>query len=297
MAANDTGPLRHRYGGMRDLVVGATVALSDGTLAPSGREGDQERRRLRPGQAVHGLARHARADRARRRAAAPAAGRRPRARSARATTPTGSATRPIALAAPSARGRLPRRRLARRRAAGCSCASAAARPRDQAAATVARMRAARPGGLRGGRGRRRAVDGPARAPARARASSRSPASRPTCRPCAARAARSSAGPRWGCSGSRCPRRPTRSRRRATSSCRARASLLDAPPELRADAWALPEAGALAADGAGQGAVRPRPHLPSRDLRGRHLNEHHRPAGPATAGERRPGTSSARPIPT
>ena len=36
MAANDTGPLRHRYGGMRDLVVGATVALSDGTLAKSG---------------------------------------------------------------------------------------------------------------------------------------------------------------------------------------------------------------------------------------------------------------------
>jgi glycolate oxidase FAD binding subunit len=36
MAANDTGPIRHRYGGMRDLVVGTTVALSDGTLARSG---------------------------------------------------------------------------------------------------------------------------------------------------------------------------------------------------------------------------------------------------------------------
>jgi glycolate oxidase FAD binding subunit len=36
MATNDSGPLRHRYGGMRDLVVGATVALSDGTLAKSG---------------------------------------------------------------------------------------------------------------------------------------------------------------------------------------------------------------------------------------------------------------------
>ena len=32
MAANDSGPLRHRYGSMRDLVVGTTVALSDGTL-------------------------------------------------------------------------------------------------------------------------------------------------------------------------------------------------------------------------------------------------------------------------
>jgi len=36
MATSDSGPLRHRYGGMRDLVVGATVALSDGTLAKSG---------------------------------------------------------------------------------------------------------------------------------------------------------------------------------------------------------------------------------------------------------------------
>jgi glycolate oxidase FAD binding subunit len=36
MATADSGPLRHRYGGMRDLVVGATVALSDGTLARSG---------------------------------------------------------------------------------------------------------------------------------------------------------------------------------------------------------------------------------------------------------------------
>ena len=36
MAANDSGPLRHRYGSMRDLVVGTTVALSDGTLARSG---------------------------------------------------------------------------------------------------------------------------------------------------------------------------------------------------------------------------------------------------------------------
>jgi glycolate oxidase FAD binding subunit len=36
MATNDSGPLRHRYGSMRDLVVGVTVALSDGTLARSG---------------------------------------------------------------------------------------------------------------------------------------------------------------------------------------------------------------------------------------------------------------------
>lgn len=36
LAAGDSGPLRHRYGAMRDLVVGVTVALSDGTLARAG---------------------------------------------------------------------------------------------------------------------------------------------------------------------------------------------------------------------------------------------------------------------
>jgi glycolate oxidase FAD binding subunit len=36
VATADTGPLRARYGGPRDLVVGMRVALSDGTLAKSG---------------------------------------------------------------------------------------------------------------------------------------------------------------------------------------------------------------------------------------------------------------------
>jgi glycolate oxidase FAD binding subunit len=36
VATADSGPLRHRYGGVRDLVVGITVALSDGTLARAG---------------------------------------------------------------------------------------------------------------------------------------------------------------------------------------------------------------------------------------------------------------------
>jgi glycolate oxidase FAD binding subunit len=36
IATNDSGPLRHRYGGVRDLVVGVTVVLSDGTIAQSG---------------------------------------------------------------------------------------------------------------------------------------------------------------------------------------------------------------------------------------------------------------------
>jgi glycolate oxidase FAD binding subunit len=35
-ATNDSGPLRTRYGGVRDLVVGMRVALADGTVAKSG---------------------------------------------------------------------------------------------------------------------------------------------------------------------------------------------------------------------------------------------------------------------
>jgi glycolate oxidase FAD binding subunit len=36
VATADSGPLRHRYLGVRDLVLGMTVALSDGTIAKSG---------------------------------------------------------------------------------------------------------------------------------------------------------------------------------------------------------------------------------------------------------------------
>ena len=36
IATADSGPLRHRFGGVRDLVVGVTVVLSDGTIAKSG---------------------------------------------------------------------------------------------------------------------------------------------------------------------------------------------------------------------------------------------------------------------
>ena len=36
VAAADSGPLRHRYGPMRDLVLGVTVVLADGTIAKSG---------------------------------------------------------------------------------------------------------------------------------------------------------------------------------------------------------------------------------------------------------------------
>ena len=36
VATSDSGPLRHRYGGVRDLVLGITIALSDGTVAKAG---------------------------------------------------------------------------------------------------------------------------------------------------------------------------------------------------------------------------------------------------------------------
>jgi glycolate oxidase FAD binding subunit len=36
LATGDSGPLRHRYGSLRDLVVGVTVVLSDGTVARAG---------------------------------------------------------------------------------------------------------------------------------------------------------------------------------------------------------------------------------------------------------------------
>ena len=36
LASGDSGPLRHRYGAARDLVIGVTVVLSDGTVAKAG---------------------------------------------------------------------------------------------------------------------------------------------------------------------------------------------------------------------------------------------------------------------
>ena len=63
VATADSGPLRHRYGGVRDLVLGIT-RRAVGRHAGQGRQqGDQERRGLRPRQALHRLLRDARADR------------------------------------------------------------------------------------------------------------------------------------------------------------------------------------------------------------------------------------------
>ncbi len=36
IAANDSGALRLKFGGLRDLIIGMTIVLADGTIAKSG---------------------------------------------------------------------------------------------------------------------------------------------------------------------------------------------------------------------------------------------------------------------
>ena len=46
VATNDSGPLRHRYGTPRDLLIGVTLAMADGRLVKAGGHRREERRRL-----------------------------------------------------------------------------------------------------------------------------------------------------------------------------------------------------------------------------------------------------------
>ena len=62
VASGLAGPRRLRYGTPRDLLIGITIVRADGTVAQVGREGRQERRRLRPRQAVRRVGGDARAD-------------------------------------------------------------------------------------------------------------------------------------------------------------------------------------------------------------------------------------------
>ena len=73
LAENVSGPLRHRFGAPRDLVLGVTLVLGGRDDRERGRQGREERRRLRPRAPRLRLARTARADRARELPAAPAA--------------------------------------------------------------------------------------------------------------------------------------------------------------------------------------------------------------------------------
>ena len=115
VATADSGPLRHRYGGVRDLVVGMTVVLSDGTIAKSGGKviknvAGYDLAKLFAGSygtlgliASVSVRLHPLPDRARHR------------RRARATTRQRLHEAAAELARAPARGRLPRRRVGGRR--------------------------------------------------------------------------------------------------------------------------------------------------------------------------------------
>ena len=81
LAANLSGPRRHRYGTARDLVIGVTVVLADGTVASSGGKVVKNVAGLRPRQALLRVGGAARPDRAASRCACTRGPRR-RARSA-----------------------------------------------------------------------------------------------------------------------------------------------------------------------------------------------------------------------
>ena len=74
LAANLSGPRRHRYGTARDLVIGVTVVLADGTVASSGGKVVKNVAGYDLGKLFCGSRGAARPDRARRAAPAPAAG-------------------------------------------------------------------------------------------------------------------------------------------------------------------------------------------------------------------------------
>ena len=76
IAANDSGALRLKFGGLRDLIIGMTIVLADGTHRQDRRQGGQECRRLRPAQVDDRQLRHAGRDR--RSEFPPAPGRRAR---------------------------------------------------------------------------------------------------------------------------------------------------------------------------------------------------------------------------
>jgi len=60
IATNSAGFGRLRYGGVRDLVLGLRVALADGTVVTIRCAGGEQRRWLRPEQALWRIVRHAR---------------------------------------------------------------------------------------------------------------------------------------------------------------------------------------------------------------------------------------------
>ena len=61
VATGDSGPLRHRYGAPRDLVLGVAVALPDGSVAQAGGRVIKNVAGYDLGKLLRGLVRHARA--------------------------------------------------------------------------------------------------------------------------------------------------------------------------------------------------------------------------------------------
>ncbi len=130
VATGDSGPLRHRYGGPRDLVLGVTRRAVRRHGRARGRQGDQERRGLRPVEADDRRLRDARGDRPGGRAPAPAAARHGD-RLRRGRRPGGARAdraRGVARAVRADRARL---RLARVAGLVSTCASAASTPRPR----------------------------------------------------------------------------------------------------------------------------------------------------------------------
>ncbi len=178
VAANDSGPLRHRYGGVRDLVVGITVVLSDGTVARSGGKVIKNVAGYDLGKLFAGssgtlglIARLAVRLHPAPQATATAV--------ASGDDPARLAAAAAALAAPAARGRRARRRLGR----GLRPRARALQRRDGGRPRSRGGRAGRGPRGRDRRRRRRAVGAPPRAPAlRGRDRGQGVrAARPTCR--------------------------------------------------------------------------------------------------------------------
>ena len=136
------GPLRARYGGARDLVVGHARGARRRDGGQERRQGDQERRGLRPRQAVHRLVRDARRD-PRGVGAAPPAAARDRHRGRPLPRPGRARPRRCGALARAPRAARPRRALGRRRGHG----AVALRRRGRAPAGGGRRAAAaaRPG--------------------------------------------------------------------------------------------------------------------------------------------------------
>ena len=263
VATGDSGPLRHRYGAPRDLVLGMTVALPDGTVARAGGKviknvagydlaklfagsfgtlGRDRRGGGAPAPAARG-------DRDRARAAPTTRTRWPRAAAALAHAPlepealdvaweagAGARARPLRRRrAPEPRREAPRELLARpasRPSWSRTTTSVGAPARGAASADGAVVRVSGAAG----RARRRA----------ARAGEHG-------------AARWSAARRSGSAGSRSRRdRAEARRRRCAALAPAPCVVLDAPEEVRAaiDPWGVARRGAARADAPRQGALRP-----------------------------------------